>query len=322
MPIGLGLASSHAPSMDARLEQWAPIYQRLIRNVPQPPEASQETPEVIRSYIGRIQSGFATLRRQLTDYRADLLIIIGGDQTEMFDDSNKPNLMIYLGEFAWGSNVLRLAGEAPSEGASVRLKVDVETSKWLLQRLVVQEGFDMAFSGEQCALGRAEQGLPHAFVRPAPHLMPKLDIPVVLIYESTFDAPCLTAQRCYDLGRTLARLLKSDPRKIAIFGSGGLSHDPGGARAGWIDEPLDRWFLDQLALGNGRATTSMYSFDSMTMRGGTGEMRTWITVAGAMDEMGSPQAVVVDYIPAHQAVTGLAWAYWPPKAERHRTESL
>lgn len=317
MPIGLGLASSHAPSINAPLEQWAPIYKRFSRNVPQPPEASEETPEVIRSYIQRIQSAFATLRQQLADYRADLLVIIGGDQTEMFDDSNKPNLMIYLGEFAWGSNVLRSAGQSPSEEATVRLKVDVETSKWLLHRLVVQAGFDIAFSSEQCALGRAEQGLPHAFVRPAPHLMPKLDIPVVLIYENTYDPPSLTARRCYDLGRTLTRLLHNDPRRIAIFGSGGLSHDPGGPRSGWIDVPLDRWFLDQLAQGNARATTSMYSFDSMTMRGGTGEMRAWITVAGAMDEMGSPQAVVVDYIPAHHAVTGLAWAHWPTKPELH-----
>jgi protocatechuate 4,5-dioxygenase beta chain len=53
----------------------------------------------------------------------------------------------------------------------------------------------------------------------------------------------------------------------------------------------------------------MYSFDSMTMRGGTGEMRAWITVSGAMEAMGS-RARVVDYVPSHHAVTGLAWAYW------------
>ena len=54
----------------------------------------------------------------------------------------------------------------------------------------------------------------------------------------------------------------------------------------------------------------MYKFDSMTMRGGTGEMRAWITAAGAMEEMGS-RAVIVDYIRAHHAVTGLGFAYWP-----------
>jgi len=41
----------------------------------------------------------------------------------------------------------------------------------------------------------------------------------------------------------------------------------------------------------------------MTMDSGTGEMRAWIT-AGAMEEM-EAQAKVVDYVPAHHAVTGL-----------------
>lgn len=38
-------------------------------------------------------------------------------------------------------------------------------------------------------------------------------------------------------------------------------------------------------------------------------MRAWITVAGAMEAIGS-RATVVDYVPSHHAVTGLAWAYW------------
>ena len=39
----------------------------------------------------------------------------------------------------------------------------------------------------------------------------------------------------------------------------------------------------------------------MTMRGGTGEIRAWITVAGALEEMGCKGASVVDYIPANHA---------------------
>ena len=147
--------------------------------------------------------------------------------------------------------------------------------------------------------------------------MPRPDLPAVLIFENTYDQPCLSAQRCYELGSTLARLLRNDPRRIAILGSGGLSHDPGGPRSGWIDETLDRWFLEKITWGDGHATTAMYRFDSMTMRSGTGETRAWITVAGAMEEMGS-RAVVVDYIKAHHAVTGLSWAYWPfPQRDRN-----
>jgi protocatechuate 4,5-dioxygenase beta chain len=309
MPIGLGLASSHAPSVVAKLEHWGTYYTRLAGDVPQPPEAKEESQEVLASYIDRIEVAFATLRQKLADYRPDVLIIIGGDQSEMFDRSNVPNLMIYVGEEAWGHNHNRMLGEQPSEANAVRLKVDTETSRWLLRKLVAEDEFDVAFSTEQCNLGQPERGLPHAFARPAPLLMPNLDIPVVLVYESTYDPPSLSAQRCYDFGRAIGRLLRKDSRRIAIYGSGGLSHDPMGPRSGWIDKPLDQWFLKQIAAGNGHATGALYSFDSMTMRGGTGEIRAWITVAGAMEEIGS-HAEIVDYIPAHHAVTGLGWAYW------------
>ncbi|HEY3118569.1 MAG TPA: hypothetical protein VGK54_17640, partial [Chloroflexota bacterium] len=279
MPIGLGLASSHAPALVAPLEQWKPLYQRFTGKVTQPPQAAAETEEVIGEYIGRIDHAFGTLRERLAEYRPDLLIVIGGDQSEMFDRSNVPNLMIHLDPEAWASWGNMLTPDRPDE--HLRLNVDVDTSRMLLDRLVRQEEFDVAFSTEQQALGPRGRGLPHAFFRPIPILTPEADVPVVLIYENTYDPPSLSAARCYQLGKALARLLSDDPRRIAIYGSGGLSHDPGGPRAGWIDEPLDRWFLDQLSTGNGRATRAMYGFDSMTMRGGTGEMRAWITVAGA-----------------------------------------
>ena len=93
------------------------------------------------------------------------------------------------------------------------------------------------------------------------------------------------------------------------MGSGGLAHDPGGKRSGWLDQPLDKWVLEQFAEGNGKATQSMYTYDSDTMIGGTGEIRAWITVAGAMEE-GGARATVLDYVPAAKTVTGLGFAYW------------
>ena len=315
MPIEFGIASSHAPSVTAPAERWPAIYERLARQVPQPTVAKRETAEVIDDYVGRINSSFGKLREELEAYKPDLLIIIGGDQTEMFDRSNVPNLMIYTGDVAVGHNNNGIAGEEPSEADIVRLKVDVATSEELLRRLVAEEDFDVAMSSEQGSLGRPGKGLPHAFARPMPLLQPNFDIPVVIFYENTFDSPSLSAERCYQLGRTLARVFKNDPRRIAIYGSGGLSHDPGGPRSGWVDEPLDRWFMDRIEEGNGQATTALYRFDSLTMRGGTGELRAWITVAGAMEEMGSQGATLVDYIPANHAVTGLGWAYWPTVKE-------
>jgi protocatechuate 4,5-dioxygenase beta chain len=317
MPIGLGIASSHLGALNfTSPDQFGPYQKNLTGDVPQPPEAELETPEVLGDYLSRIPQAFSVLEKKLKDYGTELLVMLGGDQQEMFDRSNVPNLMIYSGEAAWGYNVKGVAprpapGTTPQyqEEDLVRLKVDVETSEWLLNKLVRDEDFDVAVSREQQHMGRAGRGMPHAFYRPSPWLMPNLDIPVVMIYENTYDPPSLSAKRCYDLGITLQRLFANDPRKIAIYGSGGLTHDPGGYRAGWVDEELDRWFIEQIEAGNGKATQAMYKFDSHTMRGGTGEMRAWITVAGAMEAVGQ-RAVSVDYLPVRHAVTGISWAYW------------
>ena len=325
MPIGLGIASSHLGALNLKnAEEFQRYHKNLTKNVPQPPEVALETPEVLEDFLGRVPPAFSVLQQKLEDYGTELLIMLGGDQMEMFDRSNVPNLMIYTGETAWGYNPkgmmpIPAPGEprrAPElkEEDLVRLKIDVATSEWLLNKLVREEGFDVTISGEQQHLGPAGRGMPHAFYRPAPWLMPKLNIPVIMIYENTFDAPSLSAKRCYDLGATLQKVFANDPRRIVIYGSGGLSHDPNSYRAGWVDEELDRWFLKQMEDGAGKNTQAMYRFDSHTMRGGTGEMRAWITVAGAMEQIGQ-HAVTVDYMAAHHGVTGISWAYWTPAAE-------
>jgi len=307
MPIGFGLASPHAPSINVGTEQWKASYERLKRDLPQPPEAERETDDDIVGQYERMHAAFEVLRARLDAYKPDLLVMVGGDQTEMFDRSNVPNIMIYTGAEAWGQNIVR--GQEPSEETKVRFNVDAETSQRLVDRLVKQEEFDIAFSSVQDALGSPERGLPHAFTRPATFIMSDLALPIVVVYVNTYDPPALSANRCYQLGRALARLLADDPRRIAIYGSGGLSHDPGGERSGWIDTRLDRWFLDRLAAGDGEATTALYRYDSQTMRGGTGEIRAWITASGAMEAIGA-SAEVIDYIPAYRTVTGMGFVTW------------
>lgn len=319
MPVGLGLAVSHAPGLYVRSEEeWDGLWHRLSldRGIPQPARVAQETGAQLKSMVQRIEAAHDEMTRVYEEYHPDILIVLGGDQIEMFDRSNVPQLMFYLGETAWGS-VPGARSQRP-DGADVEkveMEVDVEFSRWLLHRLVKEEGFDISFSdemgcfGDRPGLGK-RYGLPHAFVNPTSVICQNYLPKTVLVYENTYDPPSLSANRCYEFGQALARVLKNDKRRIAVLASGGLSHDPGGKRSGWVDVPMDRWFLDQLANGRGKATTSMFSFDSDTMVGGTGENRPWITVAGAMEEMGCQGATVLDYVEAGKTVTGLGFVYW------------
>ena len=304
----LGVASSHAPSLFQSVENWDSIYEVLSKGIPQPKEAADETPEVIEGYIERIKRSFTTLRDRLRAARVDTLIIIGGDQSEQFDKSLKPAFAIYRNSEAWSRRAITIGGAAEEV---IPFHCDVELSEVLLNKLV-RRGFDVNIITELRPLVRPERGLPHAFSNPAEDLFPDIDISTVLVYENTYDPPSPTAELCYEFGQAIAQVCRDHPKRIAIYGSGGLSHDPRGPRSGWIDKPLDTWVLRQIEEGNGQALKALYKFDSMTMVGGTGEIRAWITVAGACEEVGM-RAQVVDYIPAHKSVTGLGFAYWEPK---------
>ena len=308
MPIGLGLASSHAPNMFAPAEKWAIRYSERTRGKPQPGEAQHETIEIIQGYIERITAAFRELERQLAAYQPDALIMVGDDQGEVFDRLvGMPTIGLLLAEEAAGSLGLEHLGEsAPKE--MVRLRGHPELAEFLAQGLI-DHNFDITCMHKLQATGRPERGLGHAFTRTAPKLMPDLNIPVVIIFLNCYYPPLPTARRCYDLGRTLREILDERPERVAIYGSGGLSHDPVGPRAGWIDQPLDRFLLQALADGKPEKLLGLYTFDSDTVRSGTGEIRNWITVAGALHDR---RATIVDYIPAYHAVTGLGFAAWPP----------
>jgi protocatechuate 4,5-dioxygenase beta chain len=304
MPIGLGLACSHAPNVFIPPEQWSVRHKAAIADIPQPLALQAETPEVCRAYGQRIDAGFATLKARLDAYKPDALIMVSDDHGELFDrDGCMPSIGIFTGEWAEGNYRLKLPGDKTE--AVVRLKTHTELAETIAKGLVDMD-FDLAVSREFKPVG-SPGGLGHGFTRPAPKLMPKLDIPVVMLMLNCYFEPLPTARRCLALGRALSELLAERKERIAIIGTGGLSHDPRGPRAGWIDEPLDRAVLAALAEGKPDKLSSLYQINSDTYHGGTGEIRAWLVPAGAM---GATKAEIIDYMPVHHIITGVAFASW------------
>src|SRR5882757_6868636 len=107
MPIGLGLACSHAPNVFVPPEYWDVRYKAAIGDVPQPAAAAKETMEVRRAYASRIEAGFGALRQQLAVYKPDALIMVTDDHNEMYDENRcQPTIAMFLGER--GTGVLNL----------------------------------------------------------------------------------------------------------------------------------------------------------------------------------------------------------------------
>lgn len=306
--IGFGMASSHAPAMFCEPELWPRVYSAIpeYTKSSQPHTAKGETPEVIRSYVARIGAAFDFLRGELERYRPDALIVVGDDQGDMFTEANNPAISIFRGDAVWGtSRPFFYNGERPDE-SYITLKVHQELAE-LLTHALVKRGFDIANSLELKPEGHPDRGVSHMLTYPMPRLVPKLDVPVVPIFVNAYYPPQPTGRRCWELGVALAEILKDRPERIAIYGSGGMSHDPNGPLAGWIDEPLDRWVFERIESNRGEELASLFSFDSMVLRGGTGELRAWITAAGACRWPGKK----IEYIAAHHAKTGLGFCYWP-----------
>lgn len=310
MPVVLGLASSHAPSMFAPPDSWPQIHKGLTRGLPQPPKFADETPEVIAQHAGRVSQGFATLAKAIQDENIDLVVLVGDDQTEVFNGACIPAIGIYIGEGVSGTTSLSWIGQKPEDN-HIFLKGAPDIAKKLVKFLVGKD-FDPTWSDKLHPLGKPAAGIGHAFSRIARAMnIGDTEMPIIPVFLNGYHPPLPSGARCYALGRAIRAFFEKRPERVAIYGSGGMSHCPVGPRAGWVDEPLDRWVIERIESGEGDQLQNLFLVDSDTLRSGTGELRSWITVQGAFDGVAGE---VIDYIPSVHAVTGLGFALW--KRER------
>jgi protocatechuate 4,5-dioxygenase beta chain len=73
-------------------------------------------------------------------------------------------------------------------------------------------------------------------------------VKVIPVCINTVQAPLPSARRCYKLGQAIARAVKAWPgdEKVVMIGTGGLSHQLDGERAGFINKPFDLAFMRSL----------------------------------------------------------------------------
>ena len=114
-----------------------------------------------------------------------------------------------------------------------------------------------------------------------------LGIPMVPVLQNCTVPPIPDQHRCYAVGEALGDFIRNDlpsDMRVALLGSGGLSHEPGGARYYFIDEVFDRWFLDLVASGDHETLLQELTLEKMEAAGsgGTSELLSWVVVLGAI----------------------------------------
>ncbi|NML17581.1 class III extradiol dioxygenase family protein [Azohydromonas caseinilytica] len=113
---------------------------------------------------------------------------------------------------------------------------------WQLIESLVEDEFDLT----TCQ----EMKVDHAFTLPMALLWPDQSWPVrvIPVCINTVQDPLPTARRCWKLGEAIGRAVakwETDER-VLILGTGGLSHQLDGERAGFINKDFDLKFMDSM----------------------------------------------------------------------------
>jgi protocatechuate 4,5-dioxygenase, beta chain len=109
---------------------------------------------------------------------------------------------------------------------------------------------------------------------------------VVPIFVNVIQYPIPLPSRCYEMGRVLRKAIESygTDERIVVVGTGGLSHQLQGSRAGFVNPPADEAFLRDIAADPGRLA-AMSREDYVATFGSEGaELMMWLVMRGAMDE--------------------------------------
>lgn len=123
---------------------------------------------------------------------------------------------------------------------------------------------------------------------PSLHLrLDETDISVVPVLQNCTVPPLPQTDQCYAIGQSLADVIASDlpaGMRVALLGSGGLSHEPGGSRYWYIDKDFDLWFMELMASGDHATMLRDLTVARMEQSGsgGTLEVMAWMIVAGAI----------------------------------------
>ena len=179
-----------------------------------------------------LYAAFARQRQEVEDAGAEALIVIAAEHFGNFFMNNMPAYCVGTGERYYGPI------EDP-QWLGIE-KTTIPGAPELATRLVreIMQTVDVAFA--------EEWKFDHGIMVPLNFLTPRYDLPVIPVNINCQGPPLTPLHRAWAFGEALRRACDSVPEKIALVGTGGISHWPATPDSGKINEPWDREFLDRL----------------------------------------------------------------------------
>ncbi|ODT89564.1 class III extradiol dioxygenase subunit beta [Phenylobacterium sp. SCN 70-31] len=246
-----GVATSHVPAIGAALD----------------------TGKAADPYWKPVFAGYEASKRWIAEQNPDVCIVVFNDHASAFSLELIPTFAIGCAETfepadeGWGPRPVPVVPGHP------------ELAWHLAERLILDE-FDMTIVNRM----DVDHGLtvPLSLLFGQPDAWPCRVIPLAV---NVVQYPPPTGRRCLNLGRAIRRAVEAFPEdlKVVVFGTGGMSHQLQGPRAGLINRAFDTAFLDRL-VSDPDGQAAVPHIDYVREAGSEGiELVMWLVMRGALD---------------------------------------
>ncbi|MFT3789927.1 MAG: hypothetical protein QM741_02385 [Rudaea sp.] len=264
------------------------------------------------------QRALDELAERFAQAKPDLVILLGNDQREVFQDDLTPMLTIYAGERIENiplneAQVARLPpgvaiaeeGHCPPDGAVYPGAPAIADA---LVNALADANFDVARSARLPGGADRQHGIPHAFGFLYRRIMRDAPPPSVPVFLNVGVAPNrIRAARSLAFGHALRHAIDKLPGdlRVGVLASGGMTHFV-------IDEALDKRMLDAMAAHDEAALAAE---PESYFNGNTAEIKSWYPLAALMRDLGWKMELI-DYVPCYRTEAGtgnaMAFASWSP----------
>ncbi len=250
--ITAGVSTSHIPAVGAAIDlgkmeedYWKPVFR-----------------------------GYEFSKEWMKENTPDVILLVYNDHASAFDLKTIPTFAIGC------ADEFQPADEGWGPRKVPTVKGHQELASHIAQSVILDE-FDLTVVNEM----DVDHGLtvPLSLMFGQPEEWPCKVIPIavnVVVY------PPPTGNRCYQLGKALRRAVDSfdEDLNVQIWGTGGMSHQLQGPRAGLINKDFDADFLDRL-VSDPEDLAQMPHIDYVREAGSEGiELVMWFVMRGALDD--------------------------------------
>lgn len=255
--ITASVFTSHVPAIGAALDlgktgepYWQPVFQ-----------------------------GYEFSKQWMKDNKPDVIILVFNDHATAFSLDMIPTFAIGTAaqyqpaDEGWGPRPVPVVQGHPVLAAHIAQSViQQDFDLTIVNKMDLDHGLTVPLS-LMCGQPPADQ-----FAWPCP---------VIPFAVNVVQYPVPSGQRCFRLGQAICRAVESfdDDLNLQIWGTGGMSHQLQGPRAGLINREFDNAFLDQL-IADPAAAAAIPHIDYVREAGSEGiELVMWLIARGAMKDV-------------------------------------